>query len=99
MIRMGEKSKSKSRSEEESTCCCVEGMADQLEKFEDFFALVFEENDGGITFVSGTIREVLEDGQILHMENILKTVAFNGSVFVFGLEDLYISICEITEFS
>ncbi|MET3322328.1 UNVERIFIED_ORG: hypothetical protein ABIC97_005464 [Peribacillus simplex] len=91
---------SKSKSKEESTCCCVEGMADKLRKFENFFAFVFEKNDGGATRLDGIIRDVQEDGEILHMENVSKTIFFsNGSGISQGFNDLYISICEITEFS
>lgn len=75
-------------------------MADKLREFEGFFATVFEENDGGATVLNGIIRDVQEDGQILHMENVNKTIFFsNGGGIAFGFNDLYISICEITEFS
>jgi hypothetical protein len=63
--------------------------------------LIFEKNNGGLTVVNGIIRDVQDDGQILHLEDAVRTVAIPGSVpLVFPtFPDLYISICDITEFS
>jgi len=96
---MGEKSKSKSK--EDPTFRCVERMADKLKKFEGSRALVFEKSNVGVTVIDGIIREMQENGQILHMEDAVKTVTIPGSIpLVFPtFPDLYISVCEVTSFS
>lgn len=84
---------------EESQCCeCAEEMADQLERFENFFSVVFE-GENNQTVVFGTIREVI-DGEVLHMEDVQKQIILDsGNTFNFFFNDLYISICEINQFS
>ncbi|MFB6801673.1 hypothetical protein ACFCVU_10760 [Peribacillus butanolivorans] len=80
-----------------SQCCnCVEEMAEQLKKFEQFFSDVYE---GNKAILSGTIDRVI-DGEVLRMTNVQKLL-FTPSSGTFGnfYNELFISICEITEFS
>ncbi|KQL34446.1 hypothetical protein [Psychrobacillus sp. FJAT-21963] len=83
-------------------CCCVEEMADRLEDFEGFFVHVYE----GVNevLVQGVIDEVI-DGKILHLSTVLgidvakQTFLPGGGAITIQYQDLYISICEISEFA
>ncbi|MFJ8237118.1 hypothetical protein ACIQ34_15525 [Ureibacillus sp. NPDC094379] len=82
-------------------CCCVEGLAEQLEDNEGEFVIVFEKN----AIVIGRIDEVRDD-QVLVLEDVLLKVAFFDDRRVRvtpGVNptitfDAFISICKITEF-
>ncbi|MGE7667900.1 hypothetical protein ACQKMN_19780 [Ureibacillus composti] len=82
-------------------CCCVEGLAEQLEDNEGEFVIVFEKN----AIVIGRIDDVRDD-QVLVLEDVLLKVAFfddrrvrvTPTVNPTITFDAFISICEITEF-
>ena len=92
----------KRKKSDDNQCCCVEEMADRLEDFEGFFVFVYE----GVNeaFVQGLIEEVI-DGKILHLSNlggqgVIKTILLPGGGAISNqFQDLYISICEISEFA
>ncbi|ULM97922.1 hypothetical protein L8956_04110 [Peribacillus frigoritolerans] len=90
------------KSDDNQCCDCVEEMADRLEDFEGFFVHVYE----GVNevFVQGVIDEVI-DGKILHLSTVLgldvskQTFLPGGGAITIQYQDLFISICEISEFA
>lgn len=92
------KGKSKKEDSASKCCDCTEGMANQLEDFVDYFAIVYEGLNNQ-TVLIGTIYDVI-DGEVLHMVNTLKIVNSTGgsSTALFHF-DLYINVCDISEFA
>jgi hypothetical protein len=87
-------SKNHSSGDPDCQCECVEELADQLKKHIGEQAFVFEK----IGFVHGTIIKVINDS-ILVMENVSKVASFGNVTISTGAFELFISICEITEFA
>jgi hypothetical protein len=92
----------KRKNSDANQCCCVEEMAERLEDFEGFFVFLYE----GVNeaFVQGVIEEVIDE-KILHLStlsglDVFKTIFLPGGGAISNtFQDLYISICEISEFA
>ncbi|MBT2644744.1 hypothetical protein J7I80_21225 [Bacillus sp. ISL-41] len=82
-------------SKSDSQCCeCVEEMAEQLKKFKGDIVFVYEKN----AIILGRITDVI-DKSVLVLENVQKISFFGNSSLTANFLILYVSICEITEFS
>jgi len=85
------------KKKKKSECCnCVEGLAGQLKRLRGQAVIVFEKN----AVIFGTVRAVRGDDSVLVLEDALKFAFFPGDAqVILGVNRLFISICEITEFA
>ena len=86
----------KNKSKSDCECQCVETLAKQLKKNIGDLVIVYERNEN--VLVIGTIKKVIDDSVLVLDQNPSKTICFCGSTSTAGFTELFISICEITQF-